>query len=150
MPTTFTPIKPDEADAWLAVAQGAQLADEGVFWRKAKAGQSLQEGLAFALRVGGEIVGTVMLVQTLYDQPQTASIFALAVTPDQMGKGYGKRILDESCTFLRRQGITQVRLFTSMAQGFYKQTGFQPFGTLPLANKEYKFYYKNISKDAAD
>lgn len=147
MPLTFTPIKPDKADVWLAVARGAWLADEGVFLEKARRGAGLREGVAFALRDGAEILGTVMLVQTLYDQPQSASLFALAVAPKHQGKGLGRRILAESCTHLRRQGITQVRLFTSMAGKFYEKAGFKEFGTLPLGSKKYKFFYKDISPD---
>lgn len=76
--------------------------------------------------VGGERVGCVLLVDG--DEPGTAKLRVLLVTPAARGHGVGSRLVEECLAFARDAGYRRVTLWTNdiltAARRIYQACGF--------------------------
>lgn len=81
---------------------------------------------AWIAEVDGERAGCVFLVSG--DEPGTAKLRILLVTPAARGHGIGTRLVDECLTFARDAGYRQVTLWTNdvltSARRIYEAFGF--------------------------
>lgn len=81
---------------------------------------------AWIAEVDGERAGCVGLVAD--DEPDTARLRVLLVTPAARGRGIGTRLVDECLAFARRSGYRRVVLWTTdglvAARRIYQAAGF--------------------------
>ncbi|GAA1844609.1 GNAT family N-acetyltransferase [Asanoa iriomotensis] len=81
---------------------------------------------AWIAEAGGERAGCVFLVAD--DEPATAKLRILLVTPAARGLGIGTRLVDECLAFARRAGYRRVVLWTNdvlvSARRIYQAAGF--------------------------
>jgi ribosomal protein S18 acetylase RimI-like enzyme len=65
--------------------------------------------------------------------PTAGEVLAIYVDPDQQGRGAGRALMDEAVAELRRDGVTEVRLWVltenAPARAFYERYGFVADGT---------------------
>lgn len=88
--------------------------------------QSPAPEAAWIAEVDGERAGCVMLVAD--DQPGTAKLRVLLVTPNARGLGMGTRLVEEALDFARAAGYRRVTLWTTdnlaSARRIYQHFGF--------------------------
>ncbi len=81
---------------------------------------------AWLAEVDGERAGCVLLVAG--DEPGTAKLRTLLVTPDARGRGVGTRLVEECLGFAREAGYRRVTLWTNdvlvSARRIYEAFGF--------------------------
>lgn len=138
----FSPIHVEkDLDKWFEIACEAKLADPDKFYEAARIGRDLDSGQAFALKDNdGDIVAAVFIKRSLYDQNYSASLFALAVKPVLKNQGIGRILMREIETYLKAHDITQARLFTTGATGFYQKCGYEIFGQMDSEKGKPRFY----------
>jgi GNAT superfamily N-acetyltransferase len=88
---------------------------------------------AWIAEAGGDRAGCVFLVAG--DEPGTAKLRILLVTPAARGLGIGTRLVDECLAFARRSGYRRVVLWTNdvlvSARRIYQAAGFTRTGEEP-------------------
>jgi N-acetylglutamate synthase-like GNAT family acetyltransferase len=89
-------------------------------------------------------VGTALIVESLYDQLFSASVFALAIAEHEQGKGYGKALLQKIEAEVKNLGKKQVRLYSSISPSFYLANGYTSFGEIAHLGKHYQFLLKDL------
>ncbi|GAB3837590.1 GNAT family N-acetyltransferase [Micromonospora andamanensis] len=91
---------------------------------------------AWIAEADGERVGSVFLVAG--DEPGTAKLRVLLVTPKARGLGLGTRLVEQCLTFARQVGYRQVVLWTNdnldSARRIYQAAGFSLIDERPHQN----------------
>ncbi|MBN2230468.1 MAG: GNAT family N-acetyltransferase [Candidatus Thorarchaeota archaeon] len=84
----------------------------------------------YSLDVGEEIVGQLIIAPFGENEGHLGRI---AIAPTHQGKGYGKYLMRKAMELFKEQGYRRVHLYTqdhnTIAQGLYKQFGFEKSGT---------------------
>ena len=140
MPPPHTVVRPADRPGdlgWVVMAHGEVYAEQFRWTTDFEAlvarivadyatGRDPSREAAWIAEADGERAGCVFLVAG--DEPDTARLRILLVTPPARGSGLGARLVDECLAFARRSGYRRVVLWTNdvlvSARRIYQAAGF--------------------------
>ena len=108
-------------------------------------GALVQTGHVYVLRVGGRVVGSVLLPT----RDGSLEIHNLVVDPSAQGRGYGRVLMDFAEDLARRQGLAAITLFTNEKMheniALYRKRGFIETGRETQDGFNRVFFRKHIA-----
>lgn len=133
---------------------------KGVYPTKNDAKEGIKESTLYIAKDNNKIVGTVILrhkPEEGYKNVEWASesnyekiyvIYTLAVHPNSIGLGIGKKLLDFAEEIARKEGCTSLRLDVVKgnipAENLYKKCGYKYVGTTSLGYEDYGLPWYNL------
>ena len=133
---------------------------KGIYPSKDDARAGIEENALYIAKEHSKIVGTVILrhkpeerykniewaVESDYEKIYV--IYTLAVHPNYLGLGIGKKMLDFAEEIARKEGCISIRLDVVKgnvpAENLYKKCGYKYVGTISLGLEEYGLPWFNL------
>ncbi|WP_332733907.1 GNAT family N-acetyltransferase [Flavihumibacter sp.] len=92
------------------------------------------KNIVFIYEVEGTAIGMCKLVHQEYRNDHIVYLGGVAIHPDQMGKGHGRKMLEEIIALCDRNGIRRIELSTAVtnekAIRLYEGVGFEKEGIM--------------------